>query len=392
MSKTQTNYTIPLSVPSLRGKELKYLKECIDSEWISAVGNFVDRFESEIARYAGVKFAVSCINGTSALHISLILAGVGFGDAVIVPTVTFIAPVNAVKYVGANPIFMDCDDFLNIDVNKVKEFCEKECRFKNGKLVAKSNNLHVKAIIPVHIFGNPVDLEPLVNIVRRYNLAIIEDAAESIGAGYIRGRLKGKKTGAVGDIGCYSFNGNKIISSGAGGMILTNNSSYAEKSKYLTTQAKDDKLRYIHNNIGYNYRMDNLNAAVGLAQLEQLNKFVEIKRRNYLLYEKSVKQIKGLDLIKEPQYGFSTFWLYSLLIDKKIYGIGKEELLGKLVKNNIQARPLWRLNHLQQPYKDCLNYKIEKARYFYDRILNLPSSIGLKREEIAKITDILKNG
>lgn len=391
MSKVQANHTIPLSVPSLRGKELEYLKECIDSEWISTVGNFVDKFEAGIARYAGVKFAVSCINGTSALHISLILAGVGPSDAVIVPTVTFIAPINVVKYVGANPIFMDCDGFLNIDVSKVKEFCEKECNFKNGMLVTKRNNLYVKAIIPVHIFGNPVDLEPLLNIARKYNLKIIEDAAESIGASYVKGKLKGKKTGSVGDIGCYSFNGNKIISSGAGGMILTNNSLYAEKAKYLITQAKDDKLKYIHNNVGYNYRMDNLNAAVGLAQLEQLNKFVEIKRKNYLLYEKSIEQIKGLSLIREPQYGFSTFWLYSLLIDKKIYGIGKEGLFKKLIKNNIQARPLWRLNHLQHPYRNCLSYKIKKAHYFYDRILNLPSSVGLKKEEVTKITDILKN-
>ncbi|MDD5005758.1 MAG: LegC family aminotransferase [Candidatus Omnitrophica bacterium] len=391
MFNTAIKYNISLSVPFLRGKELKYVKECIEKEWISSAGSFVDMFENKVADYAGTKYAISCVNGTAALHIALILAGVTKGDSVIVPTITFIAPVNAAKYVGADPIFMDCDGFLNMDVNKVREFCKYECKFMNGKLINKKTGSHIKAVIAVHVFGNPVDLESLDDVAKKYNLKIIEDAAESIGSFYTKGRLKGKKTGTIGDVGCYSFNGNKIITSGAGGMVLTNNSYYAKQAKYLTTQAKDDNLRYIHNEIGYNYRMTNLSAALGCAQLEQLDKFIGIKRRNYLAYKKYIDEIEGLKLIGEPDYGFSNFWFYSLIVEEKIYGMNRDQLHERLKRKGIQSRFLWHLNHLQKPYKDYENYKIEKAYYFSERILNIPCSIGITENEIKKVVKALKN-
>ena len=382
---------IPLSVPSIQGNEWKYVKECLDAEWVSSKGSYVSRFEADLTQYAGVKHAVACSNGTSALHISLILSEVEEHDEVIVPTVTFIAPVNTVRYVRATPIFMDCDDCLNIDVDKLTEFCDEECDFTGKELINKKSGATIKAIIPVHVFGNPVNIAPLMDLAYKYNLKVIEDAAESLGSYYIGGKYNNKKTGTIGDFGCYSFNGNKIITTGGGGMIVTNNQEYAQKAKYLTTQAKDDSLRYIHNEIGYNYRMTNVQAAIGCAQLEQIEKYIRIKRENFLLYKEKIKNMKGLDLIGEPNYGFSNFWHYSLLIDEEEYGCSRDELIQRLSRNNIQSRPLWRLNHLQQPYKDSRAYKINRALYYQERILSIPCSIMMKNQQIGKVISILKN-
>lgn len=381
---------IPLSVPVTCGNEWKYVKECLDTGWVSSIGGFVDKFEQDISRYLRSRFAIACSSGTSALHISLILAGVGAGDEVIVPTITFIAPVNAVRYVGGRPVFMDCDDYLNIDVDKLEEFCQNECDFVNGKLINKRSKARIKAIIPVHVFGNPVNVERIMGISSRFNLKVIEDAAESLGSYYKRGEYKGKMTGSVGYVGCLSFNGNKIITTGGGGMIVTNIEKHYEKAKYLTTQAKDDPRFYIHNEIGYNYRMTNLQAALGCAQLEQITKFLKIKRKNYEIYRKYIDQIDGLTLIGEPEYGFSNFWLYTLVIDKEKYGLSRDELMNKLLVNNIESRPLWLSNHLQKPYAGFQNYKIEKANTISKKILNIPSSITLSNDDIYEVVKILK--
>ncbi|MGM0607600.1 MAG: aminotransferase class I/II-fold pyridoxal phosphate-dependent enzyme, partial [Candidatus Muiribacteriota bacterium] len=218
---------IPLSVPSFNGNELKYVTECIETEWVSTAGTYVNKFEKDIADYTGAKYAVACSSGTAALHIALILSGVGRDNEVIVPTLTFIAPINTIKYVGAEPVFMDCDDYLNIDVEKVKEFCEKECNFDGQFLINKKTKRKVKAIMPVHIFGHPLNIEPLIELKEKYNLKIIEDSTESLGSYYKNGKFKGKKTGTIGDIGCFSFNGNKIITTGGGGMFVTDNENFA---------------------------------------------------------------------------------------------------------------------------------------------------------------------
>jgi len=381
---------IPLSVPSFTGNEWKYIKECLDTEWVSSAGKYVEKFEEDICEYTGAKYAVACVNGTAALQVALQLVGVSPGDEVIVPTVTFIAPVNVVKYLNAEPIFMDCDEYYNIDVEKTLQFINEETHFKDGVTFNKKTGKRISAIIPVHIFGNAVDLKKLLPVCKERNIKIVEDAAESIGTYYNRANLKNRYTGTVGDIGCYSFNGNKIITTGGGGMIVTNNREYAERARYLTTQAKDDPVRYIHNEIGYNFRLTNIQAALGVAQLEQLTNYIETKKTNYWLYKKEIDKIPGLHLAETPDYAHSNYWFYCLQIDKEVYGKDREDLMAYLSKNKIQTRPIWYLNHLQKPYKDCQNYKIEKAHEMLSKTLNIPCSVNLKEEEIEQIIKLLK--
>ena len=266
---------IPLSVPNLKGKEWQYIKKCIDTNWVSSAGSFVKKFEDAICAYTKAGYAVACINGTAGLQIALKLCGVSQHDEVIVPTLTFIAPVNAVTYLGAEPIFMDCDDFMNIDPVKLREFCTKECTLTKNGLKNKSTGRTIKALVPVHVFGNPCDMQEIMKIARQYQLKVIEDATESLGACYSSGIYKNKFTGTIGDIGVFSFNGNKIITTGGGGMIVTGNKAIAQKARYLVEQAKDDPVNYIHHEIGYNYRLTNIQAAMGLAQLKQLKKFIK---------------------------------------------------------------------------------------------------------------------
>jgi len=381
---------IPLSVPEIGGNEWRYVKECLDSGWVSSAGRFVEDFEHKIAERLGIKYAVACVNGTAALHTALLIAGVSNGDEVIVPTVTFIAPVNAVKYTGADCVFMDCDNYLNIDAGKIKEFMRKHCDYRNGILTDRRGGKKVKAVLPVHVFGHPVDIESLMEVCKGYNLRVIEDATESIGSYYLSGRYKGRYAGTIGDIGCLSFNGNKLITTGGGGMLITNDKKTAEKARYLTTQAKDDDMRYIHNEIGYNYRLSNIQAAMGLAQLERLPEFIEIKRANFIRYGKALSGIRGLRMLEEPPYGFSNYWFYSVLIDKRKFGMSADELMGRLAKKGIQTRPLWRLNHKQIPYKGCAAYDIVNADIYSRQVLNLPCSLGLSEGDIKYIAKEIK--
>ena len=388
--KSMKDY-IPLSVPSFRGRERKYVAKAVRDEWVSTGGAFVTQFERNIAQYNNIKHAVACTNGTVALQIALLECRIGHDDEVIVPTVTFIAPINTIRYLGAEPVFMDCDEYLNIDVKKIEEFIEKECKFDGFRLTNRSSKRQVKAIIPVHIFGNPVDIECLMHLAERYKLKVIEDATESLGSYYIKGKYKNKKTGTIGNINCYSFNGNKIITTGGGGMIVTDDEISAKHMKYLTTQAKDNEIYYIHNEIGYNYRMTNLQAALGLAQLELLDQFVKTKRRNFKRYRDALENYKGLSFIKETAYSYSNYWFYSLVIDKDKFGLSRDELMEKLSEKNIQTRPLWYLNHLQKPYKDCQAFKIERSHWLYERVLNIPCSVSLKDEEIDQVVSAIKS-
>jgi len=402
---------IPLSVPSIKGNEWKYVKECLDTGWVSSAGKYVELFEKKITEYTGAKYAIACVNGTSALHISLILAGVQPNDEVLVPTITFIAPINAVNYCKAYPIFMDADKYYNLDIRKTIEFIRKETKLvndessiesteqKNKKLkitnhktpitVNRKTGRKISAIIPVHVFGNAVWLDELDEVCKERNIKIIEDASESIGTRYIKGNFTSKHTGTIGELGCLSFNGNKIITTGGGGMILTDNEEYANRAKYLTTQAKDNKLRYIHNEIGYNYRLTNIQAALGVAQLEQLLNYLNIKKKNYEFYKKNIDQIPGLHLAEVPGYAENNYWMYALQIDKNIYKKDREELMSCLSGHKIQTRPVWYLNHLQKPYKNCQNYKIEKALELLEKTLNIPCSINLKKQDIERILEVL---
>jgi aminotransferase in exopolysaccharide biosynthesis len=372
---------IPLSAPSLKGNEWKYVKECLETEWVSSAGTYVDTFEKNVADYLGARYAVACMNGTSALHISLLLAEVQPHDEVIVPTVTFIAPVNAVHYIGAEPLFMDCDDYCTLDMDKTKEFLETHCEFKNGITVNKKTNRRIAAVIPVHIFGIPVNMDPLLELADRYNIKIIEDATESLGSLY-----KGKKTGTFGLLGCLSFNGNKIITTGGGGMIITHHEALAKRARYLTTQAKEDGMEYIHNEIGLNYRMVNVLAAIGVAQLEEIDTYVALKRKNFTLYKKALSDTP-LTLLDEPAYAHSNKWFYAVLCnDRK----EKNLLLEHLNRKGVQARPLWFLNHLQKPYAHCQAYAIENAPHLYDTLVNIPCSVSLTENEIKEVVKAIK--
>lgn len=380
---------IPLSVPSLKGDELKYVKECIDSEWVSSAGKYVDKFEQDIATYTGSKYAVACVNGTSAIQVSLRLAGVLPGDEVIIPTLTFIAPVNAIWYNNASPVFMDCDDYYNIDVQKTIEFIKNETEFRNGSTYNKKTTKKISAIVPVHIWGNACELRELASICEDRKIAIIEDSSESLGTFYNSGELNNKHTGTIGTFGCISFNGNKIITTGGGGMIITDNEKLAEKAKYITTQAKNDPIRYIHDEIGYNFRLTNIQAALGVAQLEKLPQFLNHKKTIYKKYSSGLKTVEGLEIAKTPSYASNNHWLNILKINENKYGESRESLMARLELNGIQSRPIWGLNHLQKPYRDCQSYKIETSTYHVSSSLCLPSSSNLEINQVERIISVL---
>ena len=379
------DYSIPLSVPNIHGNEWKYIKECLDTEWVSSAGKYVDLFEEKIAEYTGAKYAIVCVNGTSALQVALRLAGVKPGDEIIVPTLTFIAPVNAIIYNGGVPVFMDADQYYNIDSEKTIAFIEKETVFKNGYAYNKKTNKRVSAIVPVHVWGNACWLDDLLPLCEERNITVVEDACESLGTLYNSGKYNGMHTGTIGKLGCLSFNGNKIITTGGGGMILTGDNNLAEKARYLTTQAKDDRVRYIHNEIGYNFRLTNIQAALGAAQLEQLPEFLKRKKEIYEQYISGIKAIEGLALAETPYYADNNHWLNILQIEEEKFIEDHETLMIRLEKIGIQTRMVWHLNHLQKLYVSFQTYKIENAPRLLAYSLCLPSSSNLNNGAITRV-------
>jgi aminotransferase in exopolysaccharide biosynthesis len=376
---------IPLSVPSLVGNERKYLKDCIDTGWVASGGPYVKLFEERLRRYTGSRHAAACVNGTAGLQVALRLCGVEPGTEVIVPTVTFIAPVNAVRYLGAEPVFMDCDEYLNLDAGKLDDFCRKECVSTRAGLRNRASGRLVKAVVPVHVFGSPCEMEAVLSTARRHGLKVVEDATESLGSFHRAGRLKGRHTGTTGDFGVFSFNGNKIITTGGGGMLVTDDARLARRAAYLTTQAKDDPVRYVHHEVGYNFRLSNLQAAVGVAQLERLPGFLESKSRNYALYRDLFFGLTGARFLGAPPGTSSNHWFYSLLIERRAFGRGRDEVMAALSRQKIESRPLWLLNHLQRPYRACQAYRIEKAPWFAQRLLNLPCSPALTSAQVRRV-------
>lgn len=385
-----TSEFIPLSAPCLRGNELKYLSECVETEWVSSAGPFVDRFEKDVARYVGSPHAVACVNGTAALHISLLLSGVGSGDEVLVPTLTFIAPVNAVRYVGAEPVFMDCDDHLNLDPEKLAEFLHEGCAMGATGLVNRKTGRPIRAIVVVHVFGHPANLDPILKLARQYHLRVIEDATESLGSFYKD--VDGKKvhTGVQGDFGCFSFNGNKIITSGGGGMIVTSDKKKADMARHLTTQAKEDALYFRHDAVGFNYRLTNVQAAIGVAQMEVLDKFIQTKRKNFGRYQDALSGLDGLSMIVEPSYGTSNYWHYALIVDERRSPWSRDRLMDSLRRAQIESRPVWALCHKQKPYQASCSYRIEKAAKFEAQTLNIPCSIALTDEQIGRVLAVIR--
>jgi len=380
---------IPLSVPNLKGKELEYVTHAVETEWVSTGGPYVNDFELKVAEYAKCKGAVSCQNGTSGLHIALEVCGVTKEDEVIVPTLTFIAAVNPVKYVGAEPIFMDCDDSLTMDVDKLKDFCETECSYLDGKLINNSSKKHIKALIVVHVFGNMANMEGIIEVANKYNLKVIEDATEAIGTYYIEGKYNGKHAGTIGDIGVYSFNGNKIMTTGGGGMIVSDNEELLRKAKHLTTQAKSDDLYYTHDEIGYNYRMTNLQAALGLAQLEQLEDFIKVKKDNYDFYKNEIQEIPGLRILAFKDSIRPNYWFYALYVGQG-YALNRDQIIKYLASKKIQARPIWGLISDQKPYEGSQTYKIDKAGQYLDKVVNIPCSSNLSKEDAGYVIECLK--
>lgn len=376
-----TDGLIPLSVPHIKGNEWKYIKECLDANWVSSAGEFVGRFEQKVADFIGRKYAVACVNGTSSLHVALLLAGIKPEEEVLLPALTFVATANAVRYTGAWPVFIDVEpDTWQMNPQKVQDFLINECDYSEGRLINCNTKRVVRAILPVHLLGHPVDIDPILKVAQRFGLKVIEDAAESLGAFY-----KDQKVGALGDIACFSFNGNKIITSGGGGMIATDNEEWAKKARYLTTQALDDPIEHIHNQVGYNYRLTNLQAAMGVAQMECLEDFIEKKRGIACRYSKNLEQIAGIKIPQEAKWAKSTFWLYTILINKDAYGISSRELLHKLKEANIQTRPLWHPLHSSEPFKNSYAYKIEVVDKLYREALSLPCSVGLTLEQQDKV-------
>lgn len=380
---------IPLSVPNLKGKELEYVTHAVETEWVSTGGPYVNDFEEKVADYVKCKGAVSCQNGTSGLHIALQVCEVTKNDEVIVPTLTFIAAVNPVKYIGAEPIFMDCDDSLCMDVNKLKDFCETECDFIEGKLINKTTDKHIKALVVVHVFGNMADMEGIIDIASKYNMKVIEDATEAIGTYYLLGKYKDKHAGTIGDIGVYSFNGNKIMTTGGGGMIVSNNEELLKKAKHLTTQAKSDELYYTHDEIGYNYRMTNLQAALGLAQLEQLEDFIKVKKDNYDFYKREIQGILGLRILDFKDSIRPNYWFYGLYLDEK-YSLNRDQVIQYLASRKVQARPIWGLISDQKPYEGNQSYKVERAKDYWKKVVNIPCSSNLSREDAGYVIECLK--
>jgi len=362
---------IPLCVPEIKGNEWKYIKECLDTNWVSSVGSYVDKFERDFAKFVGANSAVVTVNGTSALHLALKVLGIEEGDEVIVPSMTFIAPVNAVKYVGAEPVFVDiCRDTFVMDAEKIEELITPK----------------TKAILPVHIYGNIVDMDKVMEIASKYNLYVIEDATESLGSLY-----KGKNTGTIGHFGCFSFNGNKLITTGAGGMLVTNDKELSERAKFLSTQAKVtlENKGFYHTDIGFNFRMPNILAAMGCAQLENIEEYIEIKRKNAFIYNELLKDIKNITLQIEKPETKNVFWLYSILIEDG-FSVSRDELIKIMYEAGIETRPFFTPVHTMPPYLNCRCGDLSVTQEVSSKGINLPSSVSLKQEDIEKVCVVIK--
>lgn len=384
-----TNKFIPLSVPNIRGNEIKYVTEALESEWVSTGGAMIDSFEKHVSGFVNARGAVACQSGTAGLHLALYYFGIQPGDAVIVPTLTFIAAVNPVKYLNAEPIFMDCDESLCMDPQKLKRFLENECVCNGKSVLHKKSKRRIKAIIIVHVFGNMADMETIMSLAEQYNLPVIEDATEALGTYYTEGKFAGKFAGTIGDIGVYSFNGNKIITTGGGGMIVSNDSEKLEKLKYFSTQAKNDPVNFIHDEIGFNYRMTNVQAAIGIAQMERLPEFIKIKKENYELYCTMIDNIYGVSMLKFRNGISPNYWFYSLVLEND--SLNRDKIISDLQEKNIQSRPIWGLISKQKPYKNCLSYNISCAEQYYSRVVNLPCSTNLITEEVEYVVNKLKD-
>ncbi len=363
---------VPLSVPVFIGNEKKYLNECIDTTFVSSVGKFVDRFEDDIAKYTGCKRAVVCVSGTNALHISLMLAGVERGDEVLTQALTFIATCNALSYIGAEPVFIDVDrDTMGLSPSAIREWLSKNAVIKDNQCFNKNTNRRIRACVPMHTFGHPVHIDELTTVLNEYHIELVEDAAESIGSLY-----KGKHTGTFGKVGALSFNGNKTITTGGGGMMLFNDEELGAYAKHITTQAKiPHRWEFRHDHIGYNYRMPNINAALGCAQLEHIEEYVASKRETAKAYEEFFKNVPDIEFFTEPENCRSNYWLNVVILKDKD---AQQEFLQFTNDNGVMTRPIWELMNRLPMFEHCQNDGLKNTTWFADRVVNIPSSVRIK--------------
>ncbi len=362
---------VPLSVPVFIGNEKKYLNECIDTTFVSSVGKFVDRFESDMAAYTGCRRAVVCVSGTNALHMSLMLAGVERDDEVVTQALTFIATCNALSYIGAHPVFIDVDkDTMGMSPTALKEWLVSNCEIKDGECRNIRTGRRVKACVPMHTFGHPVHIDEMIAVCEEYHIELVEDAAESIGSLY-----KGKHTGTFGKIGALSFNGNKTITTGGGGMMLFNDEELGSLAKHITTQAKvPHRWEFRHDHIGYNYRMPNINAALGCAQLEHIEEYVASKRETAKAYEEFFKTIDDVEFFTEPADCRSNYWLNAVILNGRD---AQQEFLQFTNDHGVMTRPIWELMNRLPMFEHCENDGLENTIWFADRVVNIPSSVRI---------------
>lgn len=383
---------IPLSVPNFGEKEAARAAEAITSGWVSTSGARVGEFEQALADYVGMPRAVAANAGSSALHLAAMAAGIQPGQEVIVPTLTFIAAVNPLtRYMGAEPVFIGCNDSWCIDPDAVEDFCANHCTLKEDGLYNNKTGAKVTALEVVHVFGNMADMPRLLEIAKKYRLTLMEDATEALGTKYVSGPLAGKYAGTMGDVGCYSFNGNKIITTGAGGMLVSNHPDWTEHAKHLSTQAKSDLLQFFHDEVGYNYRMTNVQACLGLAQLERLEGFIETKIARYNQYKDALDGYHGLRILPfktEAEGVRSNHWFYSLYLGGT--GLDRDTVIATLQEQNIQTRPVWALIHEQADYPRNEAYHLDKALDLRANIVNLPCSTNLSEADCARVIDAVK--
>jgi aminotransferase in exopolysaccharide biosynthesis len=362
-----------LHEPQFRGNEWRYVKECLDTTFVSSVGKFVDRFEADLSFYTGAKHAVAVVNGTAALHIALMLAGVQQNDEVLIPALTFVATANVVRYCGATPHFVDSEEgTLGMSATLLREQLLQVSEQRNGQCVNTVTGRVIRAVVPMHTFGHPVDLEGLLAVARDFNLTLVEDAAESLGSFY-----QGRHIGSFGLMGTLSFNGNKTITTGGGGAILTNDVTLARRAKHLTTTAKlPHRWAFKHDEVGYNYRMPNINAALGCAQLEQLPDFLIAKRRLFKRYRAEFAVVPDVQLMTEPDGCLSNYWLQALLLDKSVVS-QRDAVLTATNDAGLMTRPVWNLMHRLKPFQDCPRAPLSVAESLEIRLINIPSSAFL---------------
>ena len=373
---------IPLSIPNLGGNEWKYVKDCLDTNWVSSVGSYVDRFEREIATFTGAKFAIATVNGTAALHVALQVMDIQPGDYVIVPNLTFIASANAVVYRQATPIFIDVDsDTWQLDVSLLAQFLREKTEYRDGSTVLKQDGRRIRAVMPVHVFGNICDMKALLQLCSQYHLIVVEDATEALGSDY-----HGTPAGNIGHIGCFSFNGNKIMTTGGGGMIICNDEQVAQRAKHLITQAKADTFAYVHDEIGYNYRLVNILAALGVAQLEQMPDFISRKQAVAAHYHQALQEVGDVTFMQVEPGIQANQWLPTILTGQQA------QIFAACQKANIQVRPVWTpMNQLPMFQHHQYIHKNNHAAHIHSRSVSLPCSTSISDQELERVTDVIKS-